>query len=51
MIIFRIAIIYFKNINYFISNRYEFRLPEDGDGFSNPDNEPNKKTGYKDTKI
>lgn len=31
---------YFKNKNYFIDNRYEFRLPEDGKGFENPDNDP-----------
>lgn len=33
-------LIYFKNIEYFIENRSEFRLPEDGDGFENPDNDP-----------
>jgi adenine-specific DNA-methyltransferase len=33
-------LVYFKNINYFIENRYEFRLPEDGEGFENPDNDP-----------
>lgn len=32
--------IYCKNIDYFIKNRHEFRLPEDGEGFSNPDNDP-----------
>jgi adenine-specific DNA-methyltransferase len=31
---------YFKNKNYFIENRTEFRLNEDGSGFSNPDNDP-----------
>jgi adenine-specific DNA-methyltransferase len=33
-------LVYFKNVNYFIENRYEFRLPEDGEGFENPDNDP-----------
>jgi len=33
-------LVYFKNINYFIENRTEFRLPDDGDGFFNPDNDP-----------
>jgi adenine-specific DNA-methyltransferase len=32
-------LVYFKNIDYFIENRYEFRLPEDGEGFENPDND------------
>ena len=32
--------IYFKDINYFIKNRSEFRLRDDGEGFSNPDNDP-----------
>ncbi len=32
--------VYFKNIDYFIKNRFEFRLREDGEGFSNPDNDP-----------
>lgn len=31
---------YFKNANYFIENRTEFRLIDDGDGFENPDNDP-----------
>jgi len=35
--------IYVKNIEYFIKNREYFRLPEDGKGFSNPDNDPRGK--------
>ena len=33
-------LVYFKNINYYIKNREKFRLPDDGEGFSNPDNYP-----------
>lgn len=33
-------LVYFKNIQYFIENRLEFRIPEDGEGFRNPDNDP-----------
>ena len=33
-------LIYGKNKNYFVENREEFRLEEDGQGFSNPDNDP-----------
>lgn len=33
-------LIYFKSMQYFIANRSEFRLPDDGEGFSNPDNDP-----------
>lgn len=33
-------LIYFKNMKYFIENRSEFRLPDDGEGFENPDNDP-----------
>ncbi|MCK5510696.1 site-specific DNA-methyltransferase [Candidatus Parcubacteria bacterium] len=33
-------LVYFKNINYIIKNRKEFRLPESGEGFFNPDNDP-----------
>ncbi len=33
-------LIYFRNSAYFVSHRYEFRLPDDGVGFSNPDNDP-----------
>lgn len=32
--------IYFKNMSYFIGNRSEFRLRDNGEGFSNPDNDP-----------
>ena len=31
---------YFINKDYFVKNRSEFRLPEDGLGFTNPDNDP-----------
>ena len=33
-------LIYFKNKDYYVKNRSEFRLPDDGSGFSNPDNDP-----------
>ena len=33
-------LVYFKNKDYFVKNRNEFRLNEDGSGFSNPDNDP-----------
>ena len=33
-------LVYFKNINYFVENRSEFRLPDTGEGFENPDNDP-----------
>ena len=33
-------LVYFKNMNHFIENRSEFRLPDNGDGFENPDNDP-----------
>jgi adenine-specific DNA-methyltransferase len=33
-------LVYFKSMEYFIKNRQEFRLPEDGEGFENPDNDP-----------
>lgn len=33
-------LVYCKNIDYFIKNREEFRLPDDGEGFENPDNDP-----------
>jgi adenine-specific DNA-methyltransferase len=32
-------LVYFKNKNYYIKNRTEFRLVENGDGFSNPDDD------------
>ena len=31
---------YAKNRSYYIKNRTSFRLPEDGTGFANPDNDP-----------
>lgn len=33
-------LVYFKSIEYFKKNRYEFRLPDTPDGFSNPDHDP-----------
>lgn len=33
-------LVYFKDINYIIKNREEFRLAETGEGFTNPDNDP-----------
>lgn len=33
-------LVYFKNMQYFIENRLEFRIPEDGEDFKNPDNDP-----------
>lgn len=33
-------LVYFKSMDYFIKNRMKFRLPDDGEGFSNPDNDP-----------
>lgn len=33
-------LLYFKNIDYFVKNRTEFRLKDNGEGFSNPDNDP-----------
>ena len=33
-------LVYFKKMQYFIENRNVFRLPDDGEGFSNPDNDP-----------
>jgi adenine-specific DNA-methyltransferase len=33
-------LVYFKNLDHFTKNRHEFRLPEDGSGFTNPDNDP-----------
>ncbi len=32
--------IYFKSMNWFIGRREAFRLPDKGEGFSNPDNDP-----------
>src|SRR5690606_15827800 len=33
-------LVYSKNKDYFVKNRDEFRLPDDGEGFENPDNDP-----------
>ena len=33
-------LVYARDKNYFINNRKHFRFPEDGSGFSNPDNDP-----------
>ena len=33
-------LVYFKDMNYFVEHRSEFRLPDDGEGFENPDNDP-----------
>lgn len=33
-------LVYFKDVEYHKKNRYEFRLPDTLDGFSNPDNDP-----------
>lgn len=33
-------LVYFKNLAYFVEHRSEFRLPDDGEGFENPDNDP-----------
>lgn len=33
-------LVYFKNMNYFVENRQKFRLPDTGEGFENPDNDP-----------
>jgi adenine-specific DNA-methyltransferase len=33
-------LVYSKNIDFYKENRTKFRLPEDGEGFSNPDNDP-----------
>jgi len=34
------TLIYARSRDYFVGNRHHFRLPEDGEGFSNPDNDP-----------
>lgn len=31
---------YAKNLGYYVKHRYEFRLPDSKEGFSNPDNDP-----------
>lgn len=33
-------LVYFKSMNYFVENRSKFRLPDTGEGFENPDNDP-----------
>ena len=33
-------IVYAKDIDFFVNNRSAFRLPEEGTGFANPDNDP-----------
>ena len=33
-------LVYFRDMDYFVENRQEFRLPETKEGFSNPDNDP-----------
>lgn len=34
------TLVYFKNKDYFVKNRQEFRIPDSDDGFDNPDNDP-----------
>ncbi|MCM1140491.1 MAG: site-specific DNA-methyltransferase [Muribaculum sp.] len=33
------TLIFCRNIRYFVTNRFEFRLPDGGEGFENPDND------------
>ena len=33
-------LIYARNRDYFVNNRIHFRLPDEGEGFSNPDDDP-----------
>jgi len=33
-------LVYFKSMEYFVEHRMEFRLPDEGEGFENPDNDP-----------
>lgn len=33
-------LVYASSLDHFVSNRQHFRLPESGNGFSNPDNDP-----------
>ncbi|HHF4806685.1 TPA: site-specific DNA-methyltransferase, partial [Haemophilus influenzae] len=33
-------LVYFANKDFYVKNRTDFRLEEDGEGFSNPDNDP-----------
>lgn len=34
------TLVYFKNKQFWVENRTDFRVPESGTGFSNPDNDP-----------
>lgn len=34
------TLVYFRNKDYFVKNRTEFRVKDDGEGFLNPDNDP-----------
>lgn len=34
------TLVYFKNKDHYVKNRMDFRLKENGEGFSNPDNDP-----------
>jgi adenine-specific DNA-methyltransferase len=34
------TLVYFREKKYWVTNRTEFRFPESGSGFSNPDNDP-----------
>lgn len=33
-------LVYFRSMTYFVEHRSEFRLPDEGEGFENPDNDP-----------
>ncbi|MDD2530976.1 MAG: site-specific DNA-methyltransferase [Bacteroidales bacterium] len=33
------TLVYFRQMDYFVKNRNKFRLPDNGEGFSNPDND------------
>jgi adenine-specific DNA-methyltransferase len=33
------TLVYFREKEYWVTNKIEFRLPENGSGFSNPDND------------
>lgn len=33
-------LVYFKDMNYFVEHRSAFRLPDEGEGFENPDHDP-----------
>ena len=34
------TLVYARTKDYFVAKRHHFRLPEDGEGFNNPDNDP-----------